>query len=215
MSFIKNLYFGVTDWGNQKANMGMYTDYLVDQQIDNNNPLQTTSTVPKLEDFFGGDHLHTTSYNSQTETTTQDSSSQLTHLYESNTHQNSVPNYFTSHNTDQYQDLKAMTLTNNGFQADLSANSGSEVDDSTATQLGGGANGAEFVGHSIDSTQTELVPSYATVNDSNNGGSLSLSVVPQSVEKSVVAAGGDSEKCVKKISDTFGQRTSIYRGVTR
>ncbi|CAO2827896.1 unnamed protein product [Amaranthus hypochondriacus] len=208
--------FYTPDWGNQKANMGMYTDYLVDQQIDNNNPLQTTSTVPKLEDFFGGDHLHTTSYNSQTETTTQDSSSQLTHLYESNTHQNSVPNYFSNHHTDQYQDLKAMTpSTNTGFQADFSANSGSEVDDSAATQLGCGANGAEFVGHSIDSTQTELVPSYATVTDGNNGGSLSLSVVPQSVDKSMVGVGGDSEKCVKKISDTFGQRTSIYRGVTR
>ncbi|CAO2816071.1 unnamed protein product [Amaranthus hypochondriacus] len=80
--------------------------------------------------------------------------------------------------------------TNTEFQVDFSANSSSEVDDSAATQLGCGANGAEFVGHSIDSTQTD-------------------------VDKSIVGVGGHSEKCVKKISDTFGQRTSIYKGVTR
>ncbi|CAO2830337.1 unnamed protein product [Amaranthus hypochondriacus] len=214
--FLDPIY--TTDWGNQKANMGMYTDYVVDQHIDNNPP----PTMPKLEDFFGGGggHHHTTSYNSQTETT-QDSSSQLTHLYESNHHQNSVPNYYT--NTQQ-QDLKVMTSNLAGFQAAFSANSGSEVDDSSTTHLscGGGANGSEFVGHSIESTHhnNELIPSYGSTksnNNNNNGGSLSLAVVPQSVEKSVVpvGVGVDSDNSVKKISDTFGQRTSIYRGVTR
>lgn len=214
--------------------MGMYSDYVVDQQIDDNTHHHpASSTVPKLEDFFGGDHHHTTtnnnnntaSYNSQNETTTQDSSSQLTHLYESHHHQhhhhqqNSVPNYFTNHQQQQQQDLKAMAASSAGFQAAFSANSGSEVDDSAATHLGCGASGAEFLGHSIESTQTELAPSFTTTNNNNNnnnnGGSLSLAVVPQTVEKSIVTVGGDSDNSVKKISDTFGQRTSIYRGVTR
>ena len=43
-----------------------------------------------------------------------------------------------------------------GFQAAFSANSGSEVDDSAATHLGCGGSGAEFLGHSVESTQTEL-----------------------------------------------------------
>ncbi|XP_056690094.1 AP2-like ethylene-responsive transcription factor AIL6, partial [Spinacia oleracea] len=224
--------FYTTDWGNQKPGMGMYTDYVLDQQIEDNNNQQhhhhsTSSTVPKLEDFFGGDHHHnnnnnnnnnTASYNSHNETTTQDSSSQLTHFYDPQ-HQSSTPDYFTNnhhhhHQQHQQQDLKTMT-SSAGFQAAFSANSGSEVDDSTATHLGCGGSGAEFLGHSVESTQTELVPSYtANNNNSNNGGSLSLSVVPQTAEKSIVAVDTDNNS-IKKISDTFGQRTSIYRGVTR
>ncbi|KAL2905852.1 AP2-like ethylene-responsive transcription factor AIL6 [Bienertia sinuspersici] len=209
--------FYPTDWGNQKAGMGMYTDYVVDQHIDSqhhqhNHP--TSSTVPKLEDFFGGDHHHqqqqnnnTASYNSQTD----DSSSQLTHLYDHHHNHNSAPNYFTNHHTNHeqnhHQDLKVMT-SSPGFQAAFSANSGSELDDSAATHLGCG----DFVGQSIESTHTELVPSF---NNNNNGGNLSLAVVPQTVETSIVSVASDSDNSVKKISETFGQRTSIYRGVTR
>ncbi|GMI94120.1 PLETHORA 3, AINTEGUMENTA-like 6 [Hibiscus trionum] len=83
------------------------------------------------------------------------------------------------------QDLKEIS----GFQA-FSTNSGSEVDDSSsmgATQLAR----FELPGHSIES--------YGN-NSKNNTG------------KTIVTVDSDNSK---KISDTFGQRTSIYRGVTR
>lgn len=126
---------------------------------------------------------------SDSQTETQDSS--LTQIYD----QGSA--YF----NDQQQDLKAVTA----FQA-FSTNSGSEVDDSASipkTQLASG----EFAGHSIESSGNELGFSGCPT------GSLSLGVTgAQSSEKAIVPADADS---TKKISDTFGQRTSIYRGVTR
>ncbi|KAL4385944.1 hypothetical protein GQ457_09G011010 [Hibiscus cannabinus] len=83
------------------------------------------------------------------------------------------------------QDLKGIT----GFQA-FSTNSGSEVDDSSsmgATQLAL----LELPGPSIESCGN---------NCRNNTG------------KAIVAVDSDGSR---KISDSFGQRTSIYRGVTR
>ncbi|XP_039033635.1 AP2-like ethylene-responsive transcription factor AIL6 [Hibiscus syriacus] len=83
------------------------------------------------------------------------------------------------------QDLKEIT----GFQA-FSTNSGSEVDDSSSmrgTQLAH----VELPGHSIEPRGN---------NSKNN------------TSKAIVTVDSGSSK---KISDTFGQRTSIYRGVTR
>ncbi|KAL4367658.1 hypothetical protein GQ457_05G014310 [Hibiscus cannabinus] len=117
---------------------------------------------------------------------TETQDSSLTQIYD-----HSGTAYFNEH-----QDLKAIT----GFQA-FSANSGSEVDDSASmgrTQL----TAVEFPGHSSCAT---------------GGGALSLGV-NQSCEnnnsnnKAIVSVDSDSSK---KIVDTFGQRTSIYRGVTR
>ncbi|PPD95274.1 hypothetical protein GOBAR_DD07682 [Gossypium barbadense] len=73
-----------------------------------------------------------------------------------------------------------------GFQT-FSTNSGSEVDESSSrgrTQL----TGVELPGHSIESSGN---------NTTNNN-------------KAIVSVDSDN----KKIADTFGQRTSIYRGVT-
>lgn len=149
-------------------------------------PQTQSQSGPKLEDFLGDSSSMVRYPDSQTET--QDSSS-LTQIYD----QGSA--YF----GDQQQDLKAIT----GFQA-FSTNSGSEVDDSASiarTQLACG----EFTGHSIDSSGNELGFSSCPT------GSLSLGVT-QSPEKAIVSADSDS---TKKVADTFGQRTSIYRGVTR
>ncbi|XP_059624133.1 AP2-like ethylene-responsive transcription factor AIL6 [Cornus florida] len=147
--------------------------------------------VPKLEDFFGGDSTTTQLVRyADGQTETQDSS--LTHIYDQ-----SVSAYFSDH-----QDFKAIAATTAGFQA-FSTNSGSEVDDSASvarTQL----NGVEFAGQSTESG-TELAYPQCT-----NGG-LTLSVNTQK-EKAIVSA--ETESC-KKITETFGQRTSIYRGVTR
>ncbi|XP_028754560.1 AP2-like ethylene-responsive transcription factor AIL6 [Neltuma alba] len=150
-------------------------------------PQDQGQPVPKLEDFLGDSSSSIMRY-SDSQTDTQDSST-LTHIYD----QGSA--YF----GDQ-QDLKAIA----GFQA-FSTNSGSEVDDSTSigkTQAAGG----EFPAHSIESSGNELAFSSGTT------GTLSLGVTPQCADQKAIVPDSDSSK---KMADTFGQRTSIYRGVTR
>lgn len=93
-----------------------------------------------------------------------------------------------------------------GFQA-FSGNSGSEVDDSNSA--------ARLAAHSVESARSELA-------FTGGGRSLSLAVQTTSqtrnspAEKAIVVSD-NGNNCSKnnKISDTFGQRTSIYRGVTR
>ncbi|KAK1588716.1 hypothetical protein Q3G72_026367 [Acer saccharum] len=167
--------------------------------------LQTqTHPIPKLEDFFGDS---SSIVHSQTET--QDSS--LTQIYD---HHGSA--FFNDH-----QDLKAIT----GFQA-FSTNSGSEVDDSASIarthQLGG-----EFAGHSMESTGNEFgfsnctTATTTTTTTTTNGLSLGVNtnsnvkIINQSCNEKAIVSVVDSDNCSKKIADTFGQRTSIYRGVTR
>ncbi|KAJ1376087.1 DNA-binding domain superfamily, partial [Sesbania bispinosa] len=128
---------------------------------------------------------------SQTET--QDSS--LTHIYDH--HHGSA--YFGG----DHQDLKAIAA----FQA-FSTNSGSEVDDSASIGKTQPGCTNEFGTHSIESSANELAFSATAAAAT---GTLSLAVA-QSSEETLVAADSDSSK---KIADTFGQRTSIYRGVTR
>ncbi|XP_010547589.1 PREDICTED: AP2-like ethylene-responsive transcription factor AIL6 [Tarenaya hassleriana] len=202
------------------ANSTILTNF-VDPQIHTHNP------IPKLEDFLGDSSSIVRYSDSQTET--QDSS--LTQIYDTHHHyqrQAATAGFFSDHH-----DFKAMA----GFQTAFSTNSGSEVDDSASigrTHLAG-----EFLGHVADSSGPELVfPGVC-----NNGGALSLGVnsIPKSDinnskaiadtfssrnidrningktvsvnDKAVVAV--ETSDCSKKISDTFGQRTSIYRGVTR
>ncbi|KAJ8543992.1 hypothetical protein K7X08_025610 [Anisodus acutangulus] len=99
-------------------------------------------------------------------------------------------------NYNEHQDLKNIT----GFQA-FSNNSGSEVDNSVG--------GVEF-GTTHESCNELAYVTTTTTNTNGGGNALSLSVNTNDKEKAIV----DSESC-KKISETFGQRTSIYRGVTR
>ncbi|KAH7520440.1 hypothetical protein FEM48_Zijuj08G0144100 [Ziziphus jujuba var. spinosa] len=152
-------------------------------------PQTHNQAIPKLEDFLGDSSSMVRYSDSQTET--QDSS--LTQIYD----QGSA--YF----NDQQQDLKAIAA----FQT-FSANSGSEVDDSVSIARTQQLTGGEFTtGHSIDSSGTGNELGFSSCPT----GSLSLAVT-QSSEKAIVSADSD---CTKKIADTFGQRTSIYRGVTR
>ncbi|KAK9285340.1 hypothetical protein L1049_024531 [Liquidambar formosana] len=195
--FIDNFY--ANGWANQKPH-GVFTDE--DTQPKEVQPPSITTDesiftsfidsqnqhhpVPKLEDFFAGDSSASMVRYSDSQTETQDSS--LTHIYDQG------PAYFTVQ-----QDLKAIA----GYQA-FSTNSGSEVDDSGSinrTQLAC----AEFApGQSIESGNEIAFSQCAT-------GVLSLGVT-QNSEKAIVSVESDSSK---KIADTFGQRTSIYRGVTR
>lgn len=146
--------------------------------------------VPKLEDFLGDSSSSiNVRYSDNSQTETQDSS--LTHIYD---HQGSAAAYF-----NEQQDLKAIA----GFQA-FSTNSGSEVDDSASiapTQLGG----IESTGNELGFSNNAALSLGVNNDTSNNQGG--------STEKlAIVSADND---CSKKIADTFGQRTSIYRGVTR
>lgn len=163
------------------------------QNLGHAPPHAAATVVPKLEDFLGDSSLSMMRY-SDSQTETQDSSL-TTHMYEH--HGGSAAAYFGG----EQQDLKVIP----GFQAFSTANSGSEVDDSAAQPPGGGGN--EFGTPSVDSSGNEL----AFSNGGTATGALCLGVA-QSSEKAVVASDSDSSK---KIADTFGQRTSIYRGVTR
>ncbi|KAK9037803.1 hypothetical protein V6N11_022703 [Hibiscus sabdariffa] len=96
----------------------------------------------------------------------------------------------------EHQDLKAVS----GFQT-FSTNSGSEVDDSASmdrTQL----TAIEFPGHSNSATGGALTLGANQSCENNNNKS----------NKAIVSVELDSSG---KIVDTFGQRTSVYRGVTR
>ncbi|KAL6993218.1 hypothetical protein U1Q18_011333 [Sarracenia purpurea var. burkii] len=123
---------------------------------------------------------------SDSQTETQDSS--LTHIYD-----HTASAYFNDH-----QDFKTLSATA-GFQA-FSTTSGSEVDDSASVAR------AHLAGQSIESGN-ELAFSHRPT------GALSLGVNGNCSEKALVSV--DSVSCKKAITDTFGQRTSIYRGVTR
>ncbi|KAM3283209.1 AP2-like ethylene-responsive transcription factor AIL6 [Capsicum chacoense] len=142
---------------------------------------------PKLEDFLGGD----------SSSLTQDSSS-LTHMY----------NYNDPH-SHHHQDFKSLT----GFQA-FSTNSGSEVENSVGTEFGTNESCNELGYTTCVAPPPPLAPAPVPAAST---GALSLAVnattnhCPEK-EKAIVAVVDES---CKKISDTFGQRTSIYRGVTR
>lgn len=190
-------YFFI-EWANPKSQDSQAPSIADDSPIRTSFiDLQSHSqAVPKLEDFLG-ESLSMVRY-SDSQTETQDSS--LTQIYD--------PTAGSAYFADQQpQDLKGVA----GFQA-FSANSGaSEVDDSASIPRSTQFACAEFAAHSIESsTGNELTFSSCPT------GSLTLGVTTHiqspSSEKAIVPVHSDSSK---KVSDTFGQRTSIYRGVTR
>lgn len=146
----------------------------------------------QLEDFLGGDTVAAAlARYSNSRTETQDSS--LTHVSAAA----ATAAYFNNR-----ENLQAIP----GIQAFTTNSGGSDVDDSASvprTQPIAAA--ADFTGNSIASV-TALPYSQRPT------GALSLAVNPQTAEPSIVS--GDSDTA-KKTPDTFGQRTSIYRGVTR
>ncbi|RID43083.1 hypothetical protein BRARA_J02916 [Brassica rapa] len=197
----------------------------VDQQT------HSQSHIPKLEDFLGGDVRY--SDNSQSET--QDSSS-LSQIYDPRHHQNQNQNqtgFYSDHNPD-------FNKTMAGFQTAFSTNSGSEVDDSASiarTHLAG-----EYLGHVVESSGPELGfhggastggalslgvninnANHRTSNDTNqitehhyNVERINNNSEKRDSEKEKPVVTVETSDCSnKKVADTFGQRTSIYRGVTR
>ncbi|KAL3630450.1 hypothetical protein CASFOL_023434 [Castilleja foliolosa] len=184
-SFADNFY--ANGWANQKAE-AMYSE--AENQEQNSLPIYTgyMQPPPKLEDFFAGGGGDSTE-------THEDSS--LTHIYD-------------HHHTGAYfgngepQDLK----TYGGFQS-FPANSGSEVDDS-AFGLGQTQSPAETGSELVAYSQS---PCPVNVNLITTNNALSLGV---NNKNTAIVSGEDNQTgSCKKVADTFGQRTSIYRGVTR
>ncbi|KAL8160417.1 hypothetical protein V2J09_001954 [Rumex salicifolius] len=167
---LENYY--ANEW--ERANSKLQND-LCGYMDTQRNQIQT---VPKLEDFLGGET--TSSLN------TQDSST-LSHIYDPEA---AASTYFNNAAQEIAPPLR-------GFQS-FPTSSGSEIDDSASVAR------AEFVGRPIES-QNEL----------GFSSQFSLTVVQGGgVEKAIVSPDGDSDG-VKKAVGSFGQRTSIYRGVTR
>lgn len=162
-----------------------------DNNNNNSQVEQQQQVAPKLEDFLNINNQHFSYTADVSQTETQDSSS-LTNIYDGT---NSGVYY-----SEQQQDLKTMT----GFPT-FSTNSGSEVDDSV-TQM-------------TTTTTTQFAESGTDLSYSHQGtmNALSLGIVVGAVsnDKAIVTVDSTSQNSCKKISDTFGQRTSIYRGVTR
>ncbi|XP_051140228.1 AP2-like ethylene-responsive transcription factor AIL7 [Andrographis paniculata] len=142
-------------------------------------------TPPKLEDFFACGGGESAE--------TQDSS--LTHLYDSAAAAaaylvNPEPQNLPSITDFQAAPATAATAPAGGS---FSNNSSSEVDDSA------------LVGVQNQSPPVESAAEFAAFPTSGNENNIS--------NKTLVVCT-DSESC-RKLADTFGQRTSIYRGVTR
>ncbi|CAH8270684.1 unnamed protein product [Arabidopsis lyrata] len=188
--------------------------------------------IPKLEDFLG-DSSSIVRFSDNSQTDTQDSS--LTQIYDPRHHHHN-PNqtgFYSDHH-----DFKTMA----GFQTAFSTNSGSEVDDSASigrTHLTG-----EYLGHVVESSGPELgfhggstgaLSLGVNVNNTNhrndhdsnqitnhhyrgnnNGDRINNENEKTDSEKEKAVVAVETSDCSnKKIADTFGQRTSIYRGVTR
>ncbi|CAN1829156.1 AP2-like ethylene-responsive transcription factor AIL7 [Linum perenne] len=170
---------------------------------------------PKLEDFLGDSAAAMVRYENGGEAaaTAADSSS-LTQIYDNGA---GGVAYF----SDQ-QDLKAIAA----FQGGFSTNSGaSEVDDDSSIVIGGGHHhhhhrGTEFI--TSQPIESELGYSSRnglslgvnnTDNNISNNENIQMSS-SNSSEKALAVVAVESD-CTKKLADTFGQRTSIYRGVTR
>ncbi|KAL6558709.1 hypothetical protein OROMI_019059 [Orobanche minor] len=204
--------FYATGWANQKAEV-MYAEAENHDQLREQNSFSLFTGYmqppPKLEDFFsaGGD---------STDAHHDDSS--LTHIYDQHHHAVGGSAYFSG---GDHQDLKAFT----GFQA-FSANSGSEVDDSAfvgQTHESPVESGTELVAYSQPPPQYPLDVNISTHNplslgvniDSNNHNNNNDN--NNNINKNTAIIAADDRTAAgscKKISDTFGQRTSIYRGVT-
>ncbi|CAN4097322.1 unnamed protein product [Withania somnifera] len=130
------------------------------------------------------------------ETETQDSS--LTHIYDHHHHGGATTNAAVggvSYINDGHQVVDNTALAVGGVFQSFPANSGSEVDESQVMATEFGTESSNELGYS------DCPPI------------ITLGVNTNCSEKAIVTAV-DSESC-KKIADTFGQRTSIYRGVTR
>ncbi|CAN1288476.1 AP2-like ethylene-responsive transcription factor AIL6 [Linum perenne] len=213
--FLDNFY-SHEGWGNPKeseaAGTTMTETALLTSFMDQQQHHQTQQ--PKLEDFLGDSAAAMVRYENGGEAAAAAAdSSSLTQIYDNGA---GGVAYF----SDQ-QDLKAIAA----FQGGFSTNSGaSEVDDDSSIVIGGGHHhhhrGTEFI--TSQPIESELGYSsrnglslgvHNTDNNISNNENIQMSS-SNSSEKALAVVAVESD-CTKKLADTFGQRTSIYRGVTR
>ncbi|CAN6810625.1 unnamed protein product [Brassica oleracea] len=233
--YLLDNFYGWTNQKPQEEEEAQITASMADSTIltsfvDSQNHSQ--NHIPKLEDFLGDFRY---SDNSQTET--QDSSS-LTHIYDPRHHQNQT-GFYSDHN----HDFKTMTgfqtafSTNSGSEVDDSVSMSrthlageylGHVVESSGQELGfihGGANtgGVLSLGVNINNTNNHASNDNNKISEynyrGNNNGERIINnnnreKTDSEKEKPVVAVER-SDSSNKKVADTFGQRTSIYRGVTR
>ncbi|KAL1196415.1 AP2-like ethylene-responsive transcription factor AIL7 [Cardamine amara subsp. amara] len=167
--------------------------------------IHSQAQIPKLEDFLGDSFVRY----SDNQTETQDSSS-LTqycdphHQTGASTVAGGDPGFFSDH----HHDFKTF-------------NSGSEFVDDSTSNIGG----THLSGHVVESSTTAKIGFHGGCT---NEGALSLAVDntdqplscnngerSENRKKTIVSKKEPSEDSKKKIVETLGQRTSIYRGVTR
>ncbi|CAN1829155.1 AP2-like ethylene-responsive transcription factor AIL7 [Linum perenne] len=104
----------------------------------------------------------------------------------------------------------AMVRYENGGEAAATA-----ADSSSLTQIYD--NGAGGVAYFSDQQDLKAIAAFQGGFSTNSGASEvddDSSIVIDSSEKALAVVAVESD-CTKKLADTFGQRTSIYRGVTR
>lgn len=165
--------------------------------------IHSQTQIPKLEDFLGDSFV---SY-SDNQTETQDSSSQ-TRFYDLRHHTvtGGVTGFFSDHHHHHFKTI----------------NSGSEIVDDSTSNIGG----THLSSHMMESNTTAELGLHGGCI---TGGALSLGVnnisdqplscnngeKDENSNKKTVAKKETSDDSKKKIVETLGRRTSIYRGVTR
>ncbi|EOA20260.1 hypothetical protein CARUB_v10000560mg [Capsella rubella] len=203
------------------------------------------SHIPKLEDFLGdSSSIVRYSDNSQTETQ-DSSLTQIYdprhhhHPNHNQNHHNQTGFYSDHHDFKTMAGFQTAFSTNSGSEVDDSASIGrthlageylGHVVESSGPELGfhGGSNtangGALSLGVNVnssnhrnenDSNQVTTNHHYRGVNNGDRNSNNNESEKTDSEKEKPIVAVETSDCSNKKIADTFGQRTSIYRGVTR
>ncbi|KAF8080604.1 hypothetical protein N665_0932s0004 [Sinapis alba] len=225
-------------WMNQKPQEEEEEEAQITASTFVNPQTHPQNHIPKLEDFLGD--FRYSDNNSQTET--QDSSS-LTHIYDPRHHHHNQTGFYSDHNHDfkTMTGFQTAFSTNSGSEVDDSASMGrthlageylGHVVESSGPELvfhGGATNGGALSlgvnnnnanNHGTSYDHNQITEHHYRGNNNNaeriinNNNNNNREKTGSEKEKPVVAV--ETSDCSnKKISDTFGQRTSIYRGVTR
>ncbi|XP_010453080.1 PREDICTED: AP2-like ethylene-responsive transcription factor AIL6 [Camelina sativa] len=202
------------------------------------------SHIPKLEDFLG-DSSSMVRYSDNSQTETQDSSLTQIYdpRHHQNHHHNQTGFYSDHHDFKTMAGFQTAFSTNSGSEVDDSASIGRThlageylghvVESSSGPDLGfhGGSNnttntgGALSLGVNVNNStnqhrnDNEITNHHyrggGERNNNNNNNNNENNEKTESEKEKPIVAVETSDCSNKKIADTFGQRTSIYRGVTR
>ncbi|CAH2043331.1 unnamed protein product [Thlaspi arvense] len=177
---------------------------------------QSQTHIPKLEDFLGDSSTTSFVRYSDNHTETQDASS-LTRIYDPRHHTGGGATGFFS---DQHHDFNTIPCFQTNSDSEIADDSasirrahlsigGHVVESSTTAGQGfhGGCTNGEALSLAVNNTDNPL-----SCNNGERGKNGRKTTVSKKEKAMAVESSDDSKK---KITETFGQRTSIYRGVTR